>query len=385
MDLVVGIIVGLVALNFLVVVHELGHAIVARRNGVVVEEFAIGFPPCAWKVKVPKSFLGRNVEYSINWLPLGGFVRLKGETDSSSKKGDYGAASYWVKTKIMLAGVVMNWLTAVVILTILALFGLQQIIPNQFSVPSDTKTEIQPVKIAAVSKDSPAEKAGLKRNDEILSINSNRIETRDDLVAETRKLAGKKTLLVYSRDGDRQEVEVSLRNTTQGPLGVTASPNQRINTSTWSAPIVGVGLTIQLTFETFKGVGQLAGNFFGGLLQQLSFDEITREQGSQAVASAGDNVAGPLAIFGLIFPSAQQAGLGQVLLVMAILSIALAVVNSLPIPAMDGGRWYTMTLFRLIKKPLTEEIERKIQSAGLLIIIALFVLITIADVGKIAK
>lgn len=384
MDIFIGIIVGIIALSFLVIVHELGHAIVARRNGVVVEEFGIGFPPAAWKKTVKKSFLGKNVVYSVNWLPLGGFVRLQGETDDSSKKGDYGVASYWVKTKIMLAGVAMNWLTAVVIFTILALFGLQQIIPNQFTVPSDTKTEIQPVRIAAVTKDYPAEKAGLKKNDTIISVNSIKIESPDDLIAATKKFTGKKVLVVYSRDGDRQEVEVSLRNTTQGPLGVVPS-QKRVTTSTWSAPIVGVGVTIQLTAETFKGVGQLAGSFFGGLLQQLSFDESTREKGSQAVASAGNNVAGPLAIFGLIFPSAQQAGFGQVLLVMAILSIALAVINSLPIPAMDGGRWYTMTLFRLIKKPLTEEIERKIQGTGFFIIIALIVLITIADVGKIVK
>lgn len=86
--MIFGIIVGLIVLMVLVALHELGHAIVARRNGVVVEEFAIGFPPKAFSKKPKQSFLGKNVEYRFNWLPLGGYVRMKGEYDSSNKKGD---------------------------------------------------------------------------------------------------------------------------------------------------------------------------------------------------------------------------------------------------------------------------------------------------------
>jgi regulator of sigma E protease len=116
MELIVGIIIGVIALTVLVVLHELGHAIAAKRNGVVVEEFGIGFPPLAWGKKLKDSFIGKNVLFSINWLPLGGFVKMQGEYDASDKKGDYGAASFWVKTKILLAGVFINWLTAAVLL-----------------------------------------------------------------------------------------------------------------------------------------------------------------------------------------------------------------------------------------------------------------------------
>lgn len=384
MELVLGIIVGLIALTLLVVVHELGHAIVARRNGVIVEEFAVGFPPRAWAKKVSKSFLGKNVDYSVNWLPFGGFVKLKGEYDSASKKGDYGAASYWVKTKILLAGVLMNWLTAVVLFTILAWVGLPLMIANQFTVPSDTQLRKQPITIASVLDDYPAAKAGLQKNDEIISVAGKKISTTDELVKTTKQFAGQKVRVDYKRSGDERSVDISLRNGSKANLGV--SPAQRsLRVSTWSAPIVGVGLTTQLTWENLKAVVKLASDFFGGVINQLSFDENVRKIGGRSVAEAGKSVAGPIAIFGLIFPNAQKAGLPDVLLVMAILSIALAVLNVLPLPALDGGRWFTMTVFRLLKKPLTKQIEERIQVIGFVIIMILIVLVTAADVGKIIK
>ena len=108
-------ILGFVLFVLLVVVHEYGHFIMARRNNVEVEEFGIGFPPRAWKKKLKSGML-----FTINWLPLGGFVKLKGEHDADKAKGSYGAASLWAKTKIIGAGVVMNLLVAIAMFTLLA-------------------------------------------------------------------------------------------------------------------------------------------------------------------------------------------------------------------------------------------------------------------------
>src|SRR5471032_155894 len=112
------LIVGIVLFICLIIAHEFGHFIVARRNGVEVEEFGIFFPPRLYSHKTKAGWL-----FSINALPLGGFVRLKGEHDSDTEPGTFGAASGWVKSKIMAAGVVMNLLTALALFTILALVG----------------------------------------------------------------------------------------------------------------------------------------------------------------------------------------------------------------------------------------------------------------------
>ena len=205
MDILIGVIVGLIILVFLVVVHELGHAIVARRNGVVVEEFGIGFPPRAWAKKLKNGIL-----FSLNWLPLGGFVKLQGEHDAARSKGDYGAATFWQKTKILLAGVVINWLVAAILLTILALTGLPKILPNQFSIASDTTTLRQPVEIGSVVAGSPADKAGLKVGDQILRFDGERVPSAQSLNRQTEANSGETVQLIYSRGGTETMATVEL-------------------------------------------------------------------------------------------------------------------------------------------------------------------------------
>ena len=384
MTVILGIIIGILALTLLVVVHELGHAIAARRNGVVVEEFGIGFPPLAWGKKIKKSILGKNVLFSVNWLPLGGFVKLQGEHDAADKKGDYGAASFWVKTKILLAGVFINWLTAAVLITILAITGLPKVIPDQFTVAGDTKTIQQPLQLASISPNYPAEKAGLKNHDKILRFAGQEVKTADDFINLTRKYAGQTVEVIYNRGGVESTAKVTLKKGEGVVFG--AGLSQAVQTqSTWSAPVVGIGVTAQLTWETLKGLGSLLVNLANGVTSQFSGDENVRKDGGAEIEAAGDSVAGPIGILGVIFPAAQQAGLTQLTMLVAVVSIALAVMNVLPIPALDGGRWFTMAAFRVMRKKLTREREEKIQAAGFMTLMALVVLVTIADVGKIFK
>lgn len=384
--LLIGILTGLIILVILVVIHELGHGIVARRNGVVVEEFGIGFPPRAWGRKLKQSVLGKDVLISLNWLPLGGFVKLQGEHDSAEGKGDYGAATYWQKTKILLAGVLMNWLAAIVLFTILAFVGLPKILPNQFSVPNDTVTTVEPLRIGEVEKDSPAQEAGLKNGDELLLIGTRDVQSSTELSEATSANRGKTVNITYSRDDREYTVPVTLRDensANQGFLGVRTTQRLSEIRATWSAPIVGVVTTVQLTAETFGALGKLVVSLGEGIGSRFSSDEAARKSGDEAFAFASNSVSGPVGILGVIFPQMQQAGLKPLLLLTAIISLSLAVMNVLPIPALDGGRWFTMTVFKLLRKPLTKEREEKIQMIGFMALLGLIILVTIADVGKI--
>ena len=384
MNLVWGIVIGIIALTILVVLHELGHALVARRNGVRVEEFGIGFPPAAYKKKVKKSFLGKNVVYSVNWLPLGGFVKLQGEHDDDKKPGDYGAATFWQKTKILLAGVAMNWLTAAVLLMILAWFGLPQLVPHQFTVAGDTHVVYNPVVLASVEKDLPAESAGLKSGDAVISVNGEKIETSAQLSEAAASHKGEMVRVAYKRDGAERVAHVALRNTNddkRGYLGAGLS-QERFTQSTWSAPIVGIGVTAQLTGITLQGLGQVIGDGVSGLVMKLMPNDSAQKQANQKLSSASQSVGGPLSIFGILFPAAERAGVRYVVMMTALISLTLAVMNILPIPALDGGRWFVTAVFRLLKKPLTKEREEKIHGTGFLVLLLLVVLVTVSDVAK---
>ena len=397
---ILSVIAGLLILVFLVVVHELGHGIVARRNGVTVEEFGVGFPPLAWGRKVKQSILGKNVLFSVNWLPIGGFVKLKGEYDAASKKGDYGSASFWAKTKIILAGVAVNWLTAALLFTILAFVGLPRLVPNQFRIASDTQTTTSPVIIGDVTKGLPAEKAGLQKGDKIVEANitsvgctmsvdtpcdvpSNMTEI-DEIVAATKEYPGQTFEVIYSREGKEQKVMLKTRTAEQatdgkGYLGIAMTQDMpTAYRSTWSAPIVGVGVTTQLSVEIIKGLGDLLGKVGTGIVGNFTGDKVA----SRELNQAGDSVAGPVGIVGKILPGAVSAGIIPVLLITAILSVTLAVMNILPIPALDGGRWYLMAVFKLLKKPLTKEIEEQINGYGMMFLLGLIAIITVTDVVK---
>mgnify|MGYP000848653753 FL=1 len=380
-----GILLGLFVLISLVVLHELGHALAAKRNGVKVEEFGVGFPPAAKKWKVKRSFLGESVTFSLNWLPLGGFVRLKGEYDSAKGKGTYGGSTFWVKTKMLLAGVMMNWLTAIILFTVLAVIGLPKVLSNQVQLPFDTEVRRSPVSVVKITPDSPSDRAGIKVGDQLIDINNQPLTEAEKLPIITKQNAGKKVPIKYSRDGKESLIDVQLNSEQAakagGYLGVVPSQSEKIY-STWSAPIMGIATTGQLSYETIKGVGVLLAKTAHGLFGQIFGSEQSKQSARADLSSVGENVAGPIGILGVLFPSVVNSGIAQVIFVAALISLTLAVMNILPIPALDGGRWFTMAIFRLFKKELTKEREENIQATGMLILLILTILVTVSDVGK---
>ncbi len=355
------LIVGLILFVGTVVMHELGHAIVAKRNGVVVEEFGIGFPPTAWSKKLKSGML-----FSLNWLPLGGFVKLKGEHDAATGKGTYGGASLWAKTKILLAGVAINWLSAVIIFTLIALVGMPQLIPNQFHVAEDTTLASQAVRVGSVVADSPAAKVGITSGDELLTFAGQQITSAEQFKAVTSRYAGQMQTITYRHEDTVKEVSITLNseNTANKGLVGVGPYDQASRRATWSAPIVGLGTTIQFTWETLKGLGGALASLF-----------------TAQFAAAGASVTGPVGIFTILSNSAQDGFIPGLFLI-GVISLTLAVMNLLPIPALDGGRLFVTLLFRALKKPLTKAREESIQATGMLFLLGLMALITIIDVGR---
>lgn len=378
LDLILGIITGLLILVVLVVVHELGHAIVAHKNGVVVKEFGIGLPPSFWSRKLKNGVL-----FSLNWLMIGGFVKLKGEYNDSEGEGTYGSASFWQKTKILLAGVSFNIIFAILIISTISLFGLPRLVEDQFYIKQDARIEYGLVQLTNVEKDSAADSSGFLAGDKIIKFAGQDIKTDKQLVGLIEKNPGKVVDVDFIRDNQAKTKTVQLAdNNGLGRFGVGMSQRETIR-STWSAPVVGLVTTFQFTRDTIRGVYSLLTNLLRGVIYRLSPDQSARQEASGRLSDISKQVAGPIGIVGVIFPAARQAGLIQLMLLAAIISISLAVMNILPIPALDGGRWLTMALFKLFKKKLTVKLEGKIQTIGFFVIIAIALMVTILDVKKI--
>lgn len=403
MNILLGIIIGLVILMLLVVAHEFGHFIMARRNGVRVLEFGIGFPPRAiawvrnpsWQkgkkgvkkwIRLPKSEWEKpqkHMIFSINWLPIGGFCSMDGESDSDTRKSTFGAASFWQKTKILFGGVLMNWLVAFVVLTILAFTGMPQFIEHQFYLGNDAEIIGGGVSVIDVIEGSPAEKAGFNNGDQIIQVDDQDVMYPTDVTTYGQEHAGESVRYTVKSGDEEKELTAKLNpEGSEYSLGVSMSYGQTFIRSSWSAPIVGLGTTIQLTGETFRGLGDMIWNLVSGAVRQFSSDSVVREAGQNAISAAGDAVSGPIGIIGIIFPAFASSGASNLAFLAALISVSLACMNVLPIPALDGGRWLLIAIYKLRKKPLTKETEEKIVSRAFMILIMLIILISILDITR---
>ena len=406
----------------------------ARRNGVNVLEFGIGFPPRAiawikdpktgkWR-RLPKSewpkdrasrvvysdgdktFAQKGMIFSLNWLPIGGFCQMDGESAADKRKGTFGAASFWEKTKILFGGVAMNWLAAIVIFTILAWVGMPNFLEGQFTIESDTKSTPARVEITTVAEDSPASRAGLAAGDVIVTVGGEAVEYASDVTDYNSAHAGEEVAYGIERIGTAcinqpdcymepcpcleeteapvvSEVIVQLNPANaEYLLGVTMKSDEKLSYSTWSAPIVGVGLTAQLTGETFRGLGEMLWNLVRGVGSLFSFDSNVRQEGQEAISSVGDSVSGPVGIIGVLFPAFTSAGPANLAFLTAIISVSLACMNILPIPALDGGRWFLIAIYKLRRKELTKETEEKIVARAFIVLLALMAIVTILDITR---
>jgi len=349
----------IVILSVLILVHECGHFFAARKLGIKVEEFGIGYPPKLWGKKI------KGIVYSINLLPIGGFVKMLGEDSGEQVKNkkdlkrSFFNQSKKVRIAVLVAGVVMNFLLGVVLFAV---------IYTKIGIPEPVDYLV----VTGIAEDSPAVEAGIKLEDKIVAVEG--MEKPEDrrMLSEafarfTANHQGEEILLVMD-DGRKVMVQLRVKEDIpegQGPLGVAVTSVDTVLYPYWQRPFRGAytGLKEALAWgrEIVSGLGQM----FYCLLQ----GEVPKD------------VAGPVGIYE-ISKDVTAEGFLTTLQFIAILSINLSILNLLPLPALDGGRLLFIAIEMITRRRVKPEVEQVIHLLGMAFLLGLMVLITIQDVKR---
>ncbi len=328
LQVAITIVLFIVILGALVLIHEVGHFVTARLFRIRVHEFGIGFPPRAKVLRAKGETL-----YTLNWLPIGGFVRLEGEDGDSDDPRSFGMARLWKQIVVLLAGVGMNLVLAFVIFTAIAWVA----------------TPIVGVRFWQIDPTSPAAAAGLKPGDAIVSVNGQRFQyeafSTENALSAIRSRPGETVTLGILRDGSRIEVPVTLRtkaqiDATHGALGISSTaehPFEIEYTGEYTGRPLGdaIGLGANLTTGAF-------GMILDGLGQLVSSVATNPTQAPP--------VSGPIGIASIVNQVFWQAGPIMTLYLAALLSANLALVNALPFPPLDGGRILVILLKAILSR-----------------------------------
>lgn len=375
------VLIFIIVLSVLVFVHELGHFLTARKLGVKAEEFGFGFPPRAFGFYKNKQGKWRFIKgkkdpnnlaeedrpagtvYSINWLPLGGFVRIKGENGEGKQEADsFAAKAVWKRALILSAGVIMNIILAIVLLSAGYMMGLPQSLDNLK--PSAKISEPQ-VFVMDVLPASPAEQAGLEAGDIITFVNEQKIVSNEELQSIVASQVGQETSFTIKRDNNEKQFTIIpelLEETDKPAIGVSIYASGLVRYPFFTAIIEGFKLTFWLFWMIVLA--------FYGLLRDLFMG-----------VSVSGQVAGPVGIATL---TGQVATMGFTYLLQftALLSLNLALINILPFPALDGGRLLFLLIEKFIGKPVRQSVEAWIHTIGFWLLILLIVVVTYKDIAR---
>jgi len=364
------IILFVLILSILVIIHEFGHFYVAKRNGVKVEEFGWGFSPrvCGWykssETKKWRFFWGQNNKkrqdindtiYSINAIPVGGFVKMLGEEEIVKSKNSFSEKSPWVRFKIVIAGVTLNFLLAFLCLCCWLWFTPDNI-PNN-------------VIVVSVEKDSAAEKAGIKQNDFIKKINNKDLTNSNELSQFSSKNKGKEVVITVERGNKEENIKVVLSEQ-EHPLGVSmADTGGQIEKFAWyKVPWIVLQEMWNLIVVNLLFLWQFIASIF-----------------SNSVSAPVESVSGPVGIFSFLY---QIISFGWIYLLRfaGILSLGIAILNILPFPALDGGRLVFIAAEMIFKKKMIkDQVENALHFGGFIILLLLIVLVTYNDISKLIK
>lgn len=349
----------IIILGVLVFVHELGHFLAAKRAGMRVEEFGFGFPPRLVSIKKGETL------YSFNLIPLGGFVKIFGEDgEEKNSAQSFAAKPIWQRALVLLAGVTMN-----IVLTI-ALLSWGYIIGLPTAVADDKSVSHAQVQITEVAAGSPAELAGIKIGDIILGASNTagqlsqveQVIKFQDYVALNK---GREIVILLKRGQSERQVALTPR--------MEAPPNE-------GAIGVALARVIDISWPWYRAIWEGAKDTFGLIWLIISSLGYLIWQFFSTGHGAGQ-VLGPVGIFSI---TGQAAHLGFIYLLQltALLSINLAIVNALPFPALDGGRVLFLIIEKIKGSPVNETVEKAIHTAGFAFLILLMVVITLKDIAK---
>lgn len=358
------ILITIILFALLVLVHEFGHFFAARRLGVAVEEFGFGFPPRLWGIK------RGNTTYTINAIPLGGFVRLKGEDERESGPDSFRAQKAWKRSLIIISGVIMNALLAyVLIIPSLRLGRVVDVAAVQATggvQPTGVIATPAELTILGILEKSPAAQAHLVPGDKILSIGAIDTPNIEQFTASVRSSTGPVEMVIeHALERKKVSIEPALIKPEKENKQVRAIGISMGMLSHWSYTFPSIFWYAaqewaHMFVAIIQGFGHLLADLFGKFILP-------------------EDVAGPVGIVKIIGLASTQ-GIGTLLYFGALLSMNLAIVNILPIPALDGGRFFLTILETVRRKKIPIHIEARIHQVGFLLLLLLVLLITIKDV-----
>ncbi|MDD4989007.1 MAG: RIP metalloprotease RseP [Candidatus Pacebacteria bacterium] len=359
------VIIFLIILIVLVLVHELGHFLVAKWSGIEVKEFGLGFPPRIW------GKLWRGTLYSINWIPFGGFVKIFGEdpeelpTTEEEKKKNFSFKPRPIQALVLIAGVTFNFLFAWLLISIGFMTGL----PSSVGVPTSGQVINPQVVITEVVQNSPAEKAGLHVGDKIVSLQAGAQKIENLTVSGVQNFIG-------SHGQDTVKVEYQ-RGAEDVFTSVTPVAGIVDGKSAIGIAMDMIGILKLSFFQAFYEGGKLAVY----LVQNVAVGLGTFIWDAVTLKAHFSQVTGPVGIVSLV-GSAEQLGFVYLLSLSAFISINLAVINLLPFPALDGGRLLFVLIEAIKRSPIRPKVANMINSIGFAILIILMVVVTLHDIVK---
>ena len=318
----------------LIFVHELGHFMVAKACGVKVNEFAVGMGPAFFKKQKGETL------YALRAFPIGGYCAMEGEDEDSEDPRAFNNQPAWQRALVLAAVSFMNLLTCVVLLIIIAFWAGQ---------PTTT--------LESVVDGSPAQKAGITAGDRIVAIDGDKVRSWDDITGIIGDNPKKEVDITVQRDGQEQTYPTKLeydKEQKRYMIGISPAMERNIGTS------FGAGI---------KNTGRMTVMMYDVLRQLFTGDVSVKE------------LSGPVGIVYAVNESAKSGAMYVVYLA-ALLSLNLAIINMLPLPALDGGRLLFLLIRKITGRRVTDEMEGKIHFIGIMLLMLLMVYVTFNDVIK---